>query len=141
YLTAICTSGPTTTLPCPRISATRLLPSVDASDLPCAVSHQHRRAGGIVRVAAIPHRHANPQKRCRVNDRPHRRLRDAERDHRRRMAVDHRFHVRPRFVDFTMDERSITLRRSFGSIGLESRSYSMMSLADTKAGASERDIR
>src|SRR5262245_26636850 len=57
-----------------------------------------------MRVATVPNWHSDPEKRCCVNDRPHRYLGDAERDHCWGMAVDHRLHVRPRFIDFTMDE-------------------------------------
>jgi len=92
-------------LPCPRISATGLSPENRGQRFAeRAVSHQHRRAGRIVHVAAVPYRHSDPQERSHMNDRPHPHLRDAERDHRRGMAVHHRHHVAARLVDFTVDE-------------------------------------
>ena len=71
YLTAVCTSGPTTTLPCPH-QRHRLVASVAASDLPSAAFRTN-----IVTIRSwTPRIHTGlrPIKRSNMDDRPHRHL-------------------------------------------------------------------
>src|SRR5438552_9780743 len=54
-------------------------------------------------LADLEHRRARPQERAHVIDRPQLGVRDTERDHRSRMAMHDRHHVRPRAVDLAMN--------------------------------------
>ena len=63
-----------------------------------------QQIGHAVAVADLEHRHVLLEERRHVADRLELHLADAERDHRRRMAVHDGVDVGPRLVDFAVDE-------------------------------------
>src|SRR6185436_15164456 len=71
----------------------------------------------------LEHRRPGPEERPHVIDRPQFRARGAERNHRRRMAVHHRHHFRPRAVDLAVDvalEKALALvARQWLAVGVE----------------------
>ena len=64
----------------------------------------HQKIGVAEFVVLIPERNACSRCRAQMKNRNERRARDAERHHRRRMMMHHRHHVRPRLVDFAVDD-------------------------------------
>src|SRR5882672_4347898 len=67
-----------------------------------AIANQH--VGGAELLADIEHRHAGRDEGRVVKHRPHRHADQAERDHRRRMAVHDGHYIGPGLVDLAVDE-------------------------------------